>query len=304
MSSKRTKKRHLKRDRYTGIDYEVLQKKIDEEDLTVSEIEKLIDVTTNSIYETKTITSGPIREIEIYPSFLKRDIPEEFRVKNTKQAQKNLNNKNAEKYFIRKANTNFGKGDYYASLGYLDKYRPKSFEEAKKHMRKYIARLNYLYHKKQISRGIPKKKCKNIKYMYVTEISQERKGKCHHHILINSALPMEVIESEWKFGRRNNIRIVYPDELHITGLAKYLSKDPQGKKRWGCSKGLKEPIITRSLSKFSRKKINEMSNNYNLIEYEMQRINQGYKFIDAKVVKNEFNGKWYISARLRNIKDC
>lgn len=303
MSNKITRKRHLKRNRYTGIDYEILQKKIDEEELTKSEIEKLIDVTTNSIYETKTITSGPIREVEIYPSFLKRDIPEEFRTKNTKQAQKNLNNKNAEKYFIRKVNTNFGKGDYYATLVYLEKYKPKNLDEAKKHMKKYIARLNYIYRKRQMAQGIPKGKCKNIKYMYVTEISQEGKGRYHHHILINSVLPMETIEKEWTYGRRNNIRIIYPDDLHISGLAGYLSKDPKGKKRWGCSKGLKEPKISRSLSKFSRKKINRMPNDYNLIEYEMERVNPGYKFIDAKVKKNEFNGKWYISARLKNIKD-
>lgn len=303
MSNKITRKRHLKRNRYTGIDYEVLQKKIDEEELTKSEIEKLIDVTTNSIYETKTITSGPIREVEIYPSFLKRDIPEEFRTKNTKQAQKNLNNKNAEKYFIRKVNTNFGKGDYYATLVYLEKYKPKNLDEAKKHMKKYIARLNYIYRKRQMAQGIPKEKCKNIKYIYVTEISQEGKGRYHHHILINSVLPMETIEKEWTYGRRNNIRIIYPDDLHISGLAGYLSKDPKGKKRWGCSKGLKEPKISRSLSKFSRKKINMMPNDYNLIEYEMERVNPGYKFIDAIVKKNEFNGKWYITARLKNIKD-
>ena len=53
MSSKRTKKRHLKRDRYTGIDYEVLQKKIDEEEITLSEIEKLIDVVTNKNFDYK-----------------------------------------------------------------------------------------------------------------------------------------------------------------------------------------------------------------------------------------------------------
>lgn len=298
MRTKRTRRRY-KKDRYAGIDYEVLQKKIDEEELTLSEIEKLIDVTTNSIYETKTITSGPIREVEIFPSFLKKDIPDEFRIKNTKEAQKKLNNKNAEKYFVRKANANFGKGDYYITLGYSEKYKPKSHEEARKNMRKYIARLNYLYKKQQKLAGVSKKKLKNIKYMFVTEVSE--KGRCHHHILMSSVLSMETVEKEWKFGRRNNIRIIHPDELHITGLVKYLSKDPKGKKRWGCSKGLKEPVITRSISKFSRRKINEMTYNHNLIEEEMEKVNPGYKFIDAKVTKNEFNGKWYISARLRKI---
>ena len=304
---KRTNKRHRssnkKKNLYTEIDIEKISKRINDEELSIDEIQKIIDVTTNSIYEAKTITSGVVREVEIHPVFLKKDMPEEFRMKSTKEAKKNLNSKYARLYFIRKANTNFVKGDYYITLTYLIQHLPKDHEEAKKHIRNYFRRLNYLYHKQQVANGVSKKKCKNIKYMYVTEASKESKGRIHHHILMESVLSMEVVEQTWKYGRRNNVRFIYPDDLHITALANYLAKDPRGKKRWGCSKGLKEPIITRSVSKFSRKRINQMSNNYNLIEHEMQRTNQGYKFIDATVTKNEFNGKWYITARLKKIKD-
>ncbi|MEG2787374.1 MAG: hypothetical protein RR942_06080 [Romboutsia sp.] len=297
-SGSRTRKR---RSKFSVLDYEKIQKRIEDEELPMSEIEKIIDVTTNSIYETKTITSGPIREVEVYPMFLKKDIPEEFRAKETKEARKNLNSKNAEKYFIRKANMNFGMNDYYITLGYLTKNAPKDHMQAKKDIRKYINKLNYLYKKKQMKSGIAEKKCKYIKYMYVTEISQEGKGRYHHHIIMNSVLPMEVVEEAWKLGRRNNIRKIYPDDLHITGLAKYLAKDPKGKKRWGCSKGLKEPVITRNISKFSRKKINNMALNHNLIEEEMEKANPGYKFIDATINQNEYNGKWYIYTRMRKI---
>ncbi len=48
-----------------------------------------------------------------------------------------------------------------------------------------------------------------------------------------------------------------PDDMHFTGLGNYLSKDPKGKKRWCCSKNLKDPDITRNLSKFSKKKVTE-----------------------------------------------
>lgn len=297
--NKSKKKKNL----YTEINIEKVNEKIEDEDFTINELQTIIDVTTNSIYETKTITSGLIREVEIHPIFFKKDIPEEFRLKSTKEAKRNLNNKYARLYFTRKANANFVKGDYYITLSYLVKYLPKNHEEARKHIRNYIRRLNYLYHKKQKARGTPDKKCKNIRYMYVTEVSKEGKGRIHHHILMESVLSMEVVEQTWKYGRRNNVRIIYPDDLHITGLANYLAKDPRGKKRWGCSKGLKEPIITRNRSKFSRKKINEMAKNFNLIEHEIQKINPQYKFIDAIVNKNEFNGKWYITARLKKIKD-
>lgn len=290
-----------KRTRYTELDYEKLQRRVEESELTLNEIEKIIDTTTNSIYETKTITAGPIREVEICPIFLKKDIPDELRLKRTKEAQKNLNNKNAVKYFVRKANSNFGEGDYYITLVYLNKYIPKNYDEARKHVRNYIRKLNRIYKKQQVQNGIPEKKCKNIKYMFVTEISQEGKGRYHHHILMNSVLPMETVEDAWEYGRRNNIRKIYPDDLHITGLAKYLSKDPKGKKRWGCSKNLKEPVLTRSVSKFSKKKINDMSKYQDLIEHEMQKVNPGYKFIDAKVYINTYNNKPYIYARMRKI---
>lgn len=90
MSKQRTIKRKMKKDKYTGVDYDVLQKKIDEEELTISEIEKLVDVTTNSVYETQTITSGPIREVKMYPTFLKKHVPEDCRIKASKEAIKIL----------------------------------------------------------------------------------------------------------------------------------------------------------------------------------------------------------------------
>jgi hypothetical protein len=287
-----------KRVGYTELDIDKVQSMVDE-DISLSEIKKLIDVTSSCIYETKTITSGPIREVEVCPLFLKKDIPDEYRLKRTKQAQKNLNNKNAQKYFIRKVNANFGEKDYYITLGYMNKNLPKDIEEAKKNINKYIKKLNYIYKKNQIKNGVAKNKCETLKYIHVVEFSES--GRVHHHMIMNKVLPMETIEETWVHGRRNNIRFLSPDEAHLTGVAKYLSKDPKGKKRWGCSKNLKEPQTTRSISKFSKKKIKNMYDNRNLIELEMERVNPGYKFLDAEIHLNDFNGKIYIYARMRKI---
>lgn len=131
------KRRSKKKNMYTELDFEKLidrmnehQVTIDDEIITLNNIDQILDVRANCIYETKTITSGPIREMEMYPLFPKKDVPEEFRVKGTTKSRKNLNNKNAVKCFTRKANANFGKGDYYATLNYYDKNRPKTHEEA------------------------------------------------------------------------------------------------------------------------------------------------------------------------------
>lgn len=313
MSVKKSKRR--KKNLYTEVDFKELidamnehQVTIDNEVVTFNNIDQILDARVNCIYETKTITSGPIRELEMYPVFLKKDIPEEFRVKTTKKAQKNLNNKNAVKHFVRKVNANFGKGDYYLTLNYTNENRPKSYEEAKKHVRAYINKLNYEYMKlqvykegKKISHKInKKKKYKKIKYMYVIEISQEGKGKYHVHMIMSSELSMDQVEKYWKHGRRNNIRRIDPDDKHLTDLSNYLSKDPKGKKRWGCSKGLKEPIITTS-KKVSKKKIFKMENAHNLIEKEMEKLNPGYKVVGFKATRNKWTAMPYIHVMMRKI---
>lgn len=312
MSVKKSQRR--KKNLYTEVDFENLidammehQVTIDSEVVNINNIDQILDARSNCIYETKTITAGPIRELEMYPVFLKKDIPEEFRVKTTKKAQKNLNNKNAVKHFIRKVNANFGKGDYYLTLNYRNDNRPKSYEEAKKHVRAYINKLNYEYMKlqvhqegKKLSHKINKKKYKKIKYMYVIEISKEGKGKYHVHMIMSSELSMDQVENSWKYGRRNNIRRIDPDEKHLTDLANYLSKDPKGKKRWGCSQGLKEPIITTS-KKVSKRKIFKMESDHNLIEKEMEKLNPGYKVVGFKATRNKWTGMPYIHVMMRKI---
>lgn len=313
--NQRTKNRKRKSNQYTELNFEKLieslqdnQVTIDGEIINFNNIDQILDTRANCIYETKTITAGPVREVEMYPIFAKKNVPEEFRYKSSNKSQKNLNNKNAVKWFIRKANANFGRGDYYLTLNYSHKYRPKDFEEAKKHVRAYINKLNYEYMKlqvknenKKLSSKLKKKNYKKIKYMYVIEISKEGKGKYHIHMILSSELSMDLVESCWKYGRRNNIRKIDPDDKHISDLANYLSKDPKGKKRWGCSKGLKEPKVTTS-KKVSKKKIYDMSNNENLIEEEMRKLNPQYKLIEFKVVRNKWTKMPYIHVLMKKIE--
>ncbi len=304
------------------------------EDSCETELDSVIDARTGCIYDTKTITSGSIREVEIFPIYLKKDMPDEWRRKQTKEAQRNLNSKNAVKNFMRKMNTNFNKDDYLLVLNYFDELRPKDHDEAKRHMRNFIRILNkkyekeqlkngvpkddYLlvlnyfdelrpkdhdeakrhmrnfirilnkkYEKEQLKNGVPKSKIKKIKYMYVTEYSDEKKIKCHHHFIMNAVLPISLVKRCWKYGNRGKMDFLDPDDMHLTGLANYLSKDPRGKKRWCCSKNLKEPRVTRNLSMSSKKKVKKMTANQNLIKYEMEKNNPGYIFVDAQVYINE-----------------
>ena len=77
MSVKKSQRR--KKNLYTEVDFENLidsmmehQVTIDSEVVSLNNIDQILDARSNCIYETKTITAGPIRELEMYPVFLKR----------------------------------------------------------------------------------------------------------------------------------------------------------------------------------------------------------------------------------------
>jgi hypothetical protein len=289
------------RKRYIESDYERLHTRLSEEVQCETELDNIVDVRTGCIFDTKTITSGPIREVEVFPLYLKKEMPDEWRRKETKEARKNLNDKNARKKFIRKLNANFNKDDYFLTLNYFKELRPKDHKEARKHMRNFIQTLNRKYEKEQLKNGVTKSKLKKIKYMFVTEYSEDKKIECHHHLVMNAVLPITVVKKAWKFGSRGKMDYLDPDDMHFTGLGNYLSKDPKGKKRWCCSKNLKDPDITRNLSKFSKKKVKEMKDNQNLIKFEMEKANPGYIFVKSEVYINTYNGMPYIYATMRRI---
>lgn len=92
------------------------------------------------------------------------------------------------------------------------------------------------------------------------------------------------------------------DELGLTGIATYLTKDPSGKKRWCSSNNLKKPIVTKSNTKFSKKRVNTIIRCQNLIKSEMEKVNQSYIYIDHEIYINKFNGRPYIYARMRKVE--
>lgn len=285
-----------KKKKFIESDYERLHTRVFEADIDEDEINQIIDVRTKCSYVTKTIDSGFVREVETYPTYLKSEMPKEWKIKKNKETQRNLNNKNAQKNFIRKINTNFADGDFFITFTYSNENLPKDHKQAKKDIQNFIRRIKRLISKKKLD--------VELKYIYVTEHSEGSKGiRCHHHMIMNSVLTMEEIEKAWKLGRRNNIRKLDTDELWLTGLATYLSKDPKGKKRWCSSKNLNEARITRNHSKFSKKKINNMVRFRDLVKEEMEKANPGYVFIDHEIYLNEHNGKPYIYARMRKYKE-
>lgn len=270
---------------YVDYDYEAeYQKQI--ENLSEYELQRLLkEKKVPYLYKTKKTTSGRMVELEIYPVFEhKSNIPRD-RIRKTRNAQRNLNDKNARKMFVRLLCTNFSNGDYFGTFNY--EVHPASIEEAEKLVINYIRRLNH--RRKKL--GLP-----NTKYLIITE--QSKNGRIHHHIIMDNLLDRDKVEDLWKHGKRNHLRRLAEDDFGLTGLATYLSKDPKGRKRWKGSRNLKKPKQTVSFSKYKKRRVLRMVRNQNMIETEMAKDFPKNKFLDAEVRHNGINGLFYIYVRM------
>ena len=254
--------------------------------MSESEMERmLLTGAVSWMYARKTITSGKVTEVEIYPEFTKAQIRKEKTiVKKQKISQKNLNDKNARKKLVRLVNANFGDGDLWVTLTYDDEHMPSSMQEATKRMNYYIKKLNRIRKKKGL---------KNCRYIYVTEMSK----RVHQHIVMDGDLSMDEVESAWPYGRRNNTRRISEDDEGLTGLARYLAKDPKGKRRYNCSKGLKQPKERKS-HQITMKRIRLMREDENELERYIRDLYPDRPVAEMRRYWNPVNGMYYYYVRL------
>ena len=61
--------------------------------------------------------------------------------------------------------------------------------------------------------------------------------------MIMSKMDRDTAEKMWKYGDFTNADRLQPNEYGCEAIARYMTKEPQGKKRWAQSKNLKEPYI-------------------------------------------------------------
>lgn len=248
-----------------------------------------------TVYATKEIRAGEQLEVEIYPEFTKQqsgEIPTEGMKEKQRKAQRNLNEKNSRKECERTINANFGDRDIWATFTYTDEDMPETMEQAERDMKNYIRRLNYQRKKAGLE---------NARYVYVTECSE--KGRFHHHIVLDGDMSMDTVEECWKLGRRNQVRRLNKDENGLTGMAKYITKEKKGKsqKKWRASKGLKKPDERVNHYKFRSKDVKEVIENHNCLKDKLLKWygKEGYVFTSQEIRYNEFNGRYYIYARMR-----
>ena len=239
--------------------------------------------------EAKTV-AGKTVEIEKYYTYRyhKKGEKREKKLTPTREEQKRINTRNAEKKLRRILNANFKGDDIHLILTYQKDNRPQNKEDLKKNIRKFLDALRKEY----------KKQGRELKYIHVAEIG--KRGAVHHHLVINY-IEQKIITKLWNKGRPKMFPL--DDTGQYEKLASYLIKetcknigeDEEEKiqsKRWDSSRNLIHPETKKRIvpvkngfnpNPKERKGyyIDKGSINYGISEYT------GYPYLSYTLIKNE-----------------
>lgn len=289
---------------FDNYDYEsCYDKRFDE--LTGEFLNSVVKPPSGVAYTTATIKAGNQLEVEIYPSF-KKDIPDIIRRykqkkrSGTSEKQKNVNDRHSKKKLIRLIHENFYTGDYWCTLTFKDE--PGDLESAEKLSKNFFRRIN---------RARKKKGLENAKYVYVIEEGTYGTERFHLHMIIDNGLSKEEVEQKWGLGATTIRTLNYYKEENFIGVCKYMMKDEEtykrtafrlkGKRRWGSSKGnLLIPKPSKNRSKMSKKKVMNMVLHQDGIGEKLERDYPNYQFKEVEIRYNDWNGLFYIYARLQD----
>lgn len=302
---RRKKKRGME---YIPYDYEAAYGK-QLEDLHEWFVKSMLSYRKKTVYALKEIRAGEQFEVEIYPQFKSMDeVPPEGRSikKDNSRSQRNLNDKNARKYVERLINRNFGNNDIWITLTLDDEHLPEDgdMDAATKIIQKWIRRVNYRRRKLGLE---------NARYVYVIEYDPYAKIRWHYHVVMDGEMDMDTVEKCWKQSSRNEVRRLQKDENGLSGLANYIVKEKhrlKSERRWNSSKGnlidpdirvvhSKQPEKGKGCYKKIEKFVNTMVRDQDSIPEQMKLWYPEYDFTNADVYYNDFNGMFYIHARMR-----
>lgn len=258
------------------------------------------------IREKKIYCGNKYMEVDIYPISKPGAGPRKRskREKLSPPKQRNLNDKNAKRYLMLLMNTNFGESDLHVTATYAK--LPETIEEGIKEITNLIRRI---VHKRKRQGLSP------LKYILITEYSTGKDGvkptRLHHHLIMNTGLDRDELEELWrrpkKKGQKIGDRIGYinadrlkPDDFGLEALARYLTKNPNGKKRWSTSQNLEKPEYRNNDHKYTHRQVERIvqSEIDNQIYWAKQY--PGWAVNECKPVYNDITG-WSIYIKLRRI---
>jgi len=240
-------------------------------------------------------------EVDIYPYTENQENVHKSGKRSKKQKetcskQRDLNDKNARRGLSRLVKANFTEKDLHVTITYKEKYLPNTMKEAGKEAFNYLRRIKYCREKEGLS---------PLKYIVVTEYNvakddEDKPIRIHHHIFMNGGLDRDIVEGLWsrrkkkgqkkgeRIGRANADRL-QPDENGADALCSYLTKRPNGKKRWSPSQNLEKPWSRTNDHKYSRRQVEKLAKTPPDIAYWENQY-KGWKLAkDDYAVRIEYN---------------
>lgn len=238
-----------------------------------------------TVYREKKYVCGEYMDVFIYPVFETGENAGRKREKRkpSTEAQKKLNERHRKEKLVRLLHANFTPEDLEIHLTYSE--QPESDEEAARHLRNYIRRVQRL-RKKQ---GLPL-----LKYIAVTERGKKG-GRYHHHVTLSGEIDRDTLESMWPHGYANSRRLQFTEE-GLAGLGNYIVKSPVGKKAWTASKNLVDPEPKTRDGRISARKARELAEDIQ-DNTQFEKLYPGYQMSAAEAFHNDVNGGCYLVAR-------
>lgn len=247
------------------------------------------------LMRTKTVKAGEWLECDIYP-VLDRDYSRTAKRRKTAESIRAQNLRRARKRLEWLLNANFDRRDM---LAHFTCAFACPEEEFRRITHNFMDRLRRSYR----ARG------RELKYIYVIETTgKEEKMRHHIHMALNGGvLSRDEVEKIWRHGLARADRVQEMD-TGLRGFALYITqhKDAQEKlmsRKWACSKGLKQPAVTESSSRFSRTAAGRIEKAVREdAEQEFKKRYPGYKLIEYQVKYSDFLPGVYITAFMRKIQ--
>lgn len=265
----------------------------------------------------KQIRSGNLLEADFYPvSCDGRRLPRGEKKRPSSEEMKKYNKLIATKKVIRLVNTNFGSKDVFMTLTYPSGHMPQDEKEARKDIVNFLRRVK-TYRAAQSKKlramlGIDPKNAElneqlrqvnaPLRYLYVMEKSIYKTGihkgqpNIHFHLFISGSGRDDRDKYEELWHYKSNTRRFRPEKFGPDAAAKYICKDPQGSKRFVCSRSLKKPAEKIKDGKLTPRKVELMATSHIDDAAYWERRYKGYSFLRCYSRYNEFNGNWYVSA--------
>ncbi|MBO5570195.1 MAG: hypothetical protein J5916_02610 [Oscillospiraceae bacterium] len=259
-------------------------------------------------YRTRTTWAGDRLEAEVFPIYGRGDnaIARAARHMVTREAQRKLNDRRAERKLILLAEANFTKDDYHMTLTYA--VEPQTDARAIRDLKNFFGRVRRIR---------ARKKLPDLKYIYAMGGGEgEEEKRLHFHLMINGdGLSREELEACWMMtpgaGRVNTDRL-QPNEMGLEELSRYFFRQHRDRakrqegissRRYSASRNLKQPKSRTSDSRCSNARVRKIAHDIrNEAKEEMEKIYPGYRFVDCRVYYSDVIDGVYIRVMMRKIQ--